>query len=605
MQVLRWALASVVALSITGCGGDSAAQKAPQAAVIDTGADPGTEPKPETASKQVKKTVTFKASDGKKLHAIITAADELKPRPLIIEFSPYGSGSAVPDFGPAYNHVFVNARGTGSSQGTWSAVGPRDQLDVAEFLEWACEQPWSNGHIGLYGFSASAIAVYNAMHLPLACVDAAALMAGTNDLYRDLLFPGGMQNILPAIAVGFGVGAPLLASLPDRMAANPLPIDLLESGLGFLLDLLPNALLLHPSEDAYWQARTQRPGPNMFPVLADTGFYDVESRGPFESYKMLRDLGVPVHLRVFGAHDGFPKTGPDPFVEYKRWFDRYLLGIENGIDKEPKVQMLVGHGSYKASLDGHFTKVDASDWPVPGTRWQSLYLDASRGGGAKSINDGQLASAPVKTKALQTYPAVTSLPTATDPNTTATIYGAGAPLFNALPFLTELALMEPLSLTYTTPVLSKDVDVVGPASLEVYLSLLLPDGDIQAVIADVWPDGSAYPVAVGRLRASYPNLVEERTVRDGSGEVVQPYADFSRKSYALPMQNRKYHVEFWPIGNRFQAGHRLRVYLTGAATYMLPVPGLNIVSVGGDAPSRLLLPVLPASDLLAAMRSTQ
>src|SRR3546814_11232123 len=36
-------------------------------------------------------------------------------------------------------------------------------------------------------------------------------------------------------------------------------------------------------------------------------FYDVESRGPFESYQMLRDLGIPVHLKTLGAHDGYPK----------------------------------------------------------------------------------------------------------------------------------------------------------------------------------------------------------------------------------------------------------------------------------------------------------
>src|SRR5207247_675594 len=77
-------------------------------------------------------------------------------------------------------------------------------------------QPWSNGHIGLYGFSASAIAVYNSMHLPLACVDAAALMAGTNELYRDLLYPGGIPNVVPELVVGFGVGLPILARLPAR-----------------------------------------------------------------------------------------------------------------------------------------------------------------------------------------------------------------------------------------------------------------------------------------------------------------------------------------------------------------------------------------------------
>ncbi|MDP1540162.1 MAG: CocE/NonD family hydrolase [Moraxellaceae bacterium] len=553
---------------------------------------------PEPAAARVQQTVSFEASDGVKIHAIITAASELKARPLIVEFSPYGMASAVPDFGPDYNHVFVHARGSGASQGVWSAVGPRDQLDVAEFLAWACEQPWSNGRIGLYGFSASAIAIYNAMHLPLSCVDAAALMAGTNDLYRDLLYPGGIPNLVPAVGVGVGVGAPLLASLPDRMQKNPLPLDMLQSGLGFLLDLAPSVLLLHPSADAYWQDRTHRPGPNRFPVLIDTGFYDVESRGPFESYKMLRASGVQVHLRVFGAHDGFPKTTAGPFPEYRRWFDRYLLDVNNGIEHEPRVQLLVGHGSYEALMDGQLTQIDANDWPVPGTRWQPLYLSAERGGAARSLNDGTLALSPPVTTARQGYPALTSLPTATDPYTTALLSaGGGSLLFRGLPFLVELGIMEPLSLTYTTPPLTDHIEIVGPASLNLFLSTLLPEGDIQAVLADVWPDGSAHPVASGRLRTSYPFIVEERTERGEDGEVVQPYNDFSVKTYAVPGQTRQYHVEFWPIGNRFQAGHRLRLYLTGAAAYMLPAPGINFVSVGGDTASHLMLPVLIGSDI--------
>lgn len=66
---------------------------------------------------------------------------------------------------------------------------------------------------------------------------------------------------------------------------------------------------------------------------------------------------------------------------------------------------------------------------------------------------------------------------------------------------------------------------------------------------------------------------------------------------------REYHVEFWPVGNRFQAGHRLRLYLTGAPTYSIPAPNLNLVAVGGQTPSRLLLPMLPGSDACAAIGS--
>src|SRR3546814_7331510 len=106
---------------------------------------------------------------------------------------------------------------------------------------------------------------------------------------------------------------------------------------------------------------TQRAGPNHFPVLADTSFYDVESRGPFESYQMLRDLGIPVHLKTLGAHDGYPNGTDGPQPAYQRWFDHFLLGTDNGVEREPKVELLIGHGSYDALKSGDFTRIEARD----------------------------------------------------------------------------------------------------------------------------------------------------------------------------------------------------------------------------------------------------
>lgn len=586
------ALLLAAAVALTACGDD----KAVPSPAISAGPDAYT-------GEIVSEVFMFSASDGARLRVTVRGDGELRPRPLIVEFSPYGLGGDIPDFGAAYNHVRVEARGTGQSSGVWTAIGARDQQDVAEVLAWACEQPWSNGHTGLYGFSASAIAVYNSLHLPLACVDAATLMAGTNDLYRDLLYPGGTMNLVPGAAVGFGVGLPvivggMLTLLQEGDFAGGL--SSVFSGVGFLGTVVQ--VLAHMTEDEFWIDRTQRPGPNRFPVLADTGFYDVESRGPFESYKMLRDQGVPVQLIVFGAHDGYPADTPGPFVEYQRWFDRYLLGRDTGVEGDAPVRLLIGHGSYEAQIAGAVTPLAAQDWPVPGTRWQTLHLDPARGNGASSINDGGLSLQPVPSQATQSYPALISLPTASDPNTTSVVNQAGAgTLFEVLPFLTELGLMAPLSLTYTTAPLQQDVDVVGPAALTIHASTLLPEADLMAVLADVWPDGSAHAVGIGRLRTSFPNLVEARTIRDERGEIVQPYADHSGKQYALPGSWREYHVEFWPIGNRFGEGHRMRLYLMGAPAYELATINLISVRVGGDTPSRLQVPVLPGSDLQAAL----
>ena len=491
------------------------------------------------------------------------------------------------------------------STGVWSAVGPRDQQDVAEFLEWACTQPWSNGQIGLYGFSASAIAVYNSMHLPLACVKAAALMAGTNDLYRDLLYPGGIPNIVPGFVVGFGVGLPILAASPQRFQEGQSPLEPLAAGIGILglaIDL--NA---HPTEDEYWLARTQRPGPNTFPVLANTGFYDVESRGPFESYQMLRDEGVPVHLRVLGAHDGVPAGTPGPFPEYRRWFDRFLLGTENGIDAEPRVQLLLGQRELRgADRRGRHARRAATIGHCRARAGSALYLDGKRGGGAVSTNDGTLAAAPPAAQVRLPHVALTSLPTATDPNTTSTVAAGGASaLFEAVPLLTQLALVEPLALTWSTPRFAADLDVdrtgeprdprrdaaPGRRSLRDRRRRVA-----RRQLARRRHRAAAHELSARRRRA----LADRRRGPDGAA-VPGPLQRRrrrrrSRRASTASSSGRS------AIAS--PAGHRLRVYLVGAPAYQLPAPNLGFVSVGGATPSRLLLPVAPGQDFCASLPSS-
>ncbi|MCW2991369.1 MAG: CocE/NonD family hydrolase, partial [Solirubrobacterales bacterium] len=350
----------------------------------------------------------FIASDGVHLHAALGAEGSIAPRPTIIEFSPYAPGCCAAIAGPAYNYVQVHARGTGDSDGRWSATGPRDQADVAEFLGWACRQPWSNGDLALYGFSASAIVAYNAMDLDLPCLRTAVLMAGTADLYRDLLYVGGIPNFAPGAAVLGQIGALTIGAGAQRMQRNPASGP--EVAAGQLQ--LGADYLSHSTEDAYWQDRTLDPSRLTVPILADTSFYDVESRGPFEAFKLTRHLGS--QLMVMGAHDGVPAGSGGQFPRYKRWFDHYLLGAANGIESEPHVQLWLGNGGREEFLAGRVTRLQGDDWPLPGTRWTPLYLDGQA-----------LSEQPARAEATRTYPFAPSNPIASDPYTTGVVAGMG------------------------------------------------------------------------------------------------------------------------------------------------------------------------------------
>ena len=52
-----------------------------------------------------------------------------------------------------YVQVTVDARGTGSSRGRWAAFSARENKDAGEVMNWAAEQPWSDGTTGMTGAS--------------------------------------------------------------------------------------------------------------------------------------------------------------------------------------------------------------------------------------------------------------------------------------------------------------------------------------------------------------------------------------------------------------------------------------------------------------------
>ena len=62
-------------------------------------------------------------------------------------------------------------------------------------------------------------------------------------------------------------------------------------------------------------------------------------------------------------------------------------------------------------------------------------------------------------------------------------------------------------------------------------------------------------------------------------------------------QERRYHVELWPIGNQFDAGHRLRLHVLGVSGASQPTtPAVNTIRLG-EGGSRLHFPILPGSGI--------
>ena len=94
-------------------------------------------------------------------------------------------------------------------------------------------------------------------------------------------------------------------------------------------------------------------------------------------------------------------------------------------------------------------------------------------------------------------------------------------------------------LTYTTAPFEQDVEVTGPVRVRLWACSSAPDTDFVARLVDVYPDGRAYNLTDGIVRARF---------RDGtSASLLEP-----GRPYAFD-------IDLWATSNVFLAGHRVRL----------------------------------------------
>ena len=89
----------------------------------------------------------------------------------------------------------VSVRGTGSSEGVFtSPFAPQEGADGKTMIDWAAEQPWCDGNVGMYGnFYAGVSQLEVAAQHPKA-LKALAASEIWGDTYEELCYPGGIFN---------------------------------------------------------------------------------------------------------------------------------------------------------------------------------------------------------------------------------------------------------------------------------------------------------------------------------------------------------------------------------------------------------------------------
>ncbi|WP_207944998.1 CocE/NonD family hydrolase [Actinomadura rubrisoli] len=467
-----------------------------------------------------------------------------------------------------YVVVVQDVRGQYKSDGTFYPYRS-EGTDGYDTIEWAARLPHANGKVGMYGFSYPGLTQWMPATLRPPHLVTIIPAFTSSDYYDGWTYEGG------ALYQSFTQSWPLDSIANSAVRRYP-DGEALDAGMrqasknlfskwywSLPLNKFPPLhpkdprvapwfydWIKHPSNDAYWQRwsiRTRYPQVQV-PSLNLGGWYDIFLDGTAENFAGVQAKGGTEAARKgstlllgpwthggTGRRSGDVDFGPDAAVAIDdlqlRWFDHWLKGARNGVEKDPAVKVFVmGANKWRT----------AASWPIPGTVNTKYYLhsagDANTLTGSGSLSTSAPAGGAEAATDRYRY----------DPrNPVPSFGGRFQSSVPGGPHDQRLIEQRPDVLVYSTPALEKDTEVTGPISVTLYASSSARDTDWTAKLTDVSPDGTSMLIQYGIQRARYRDSLE-------------------RPSLIRPGKVYKYTIKIWPTGNVFKAGHRLRLEISSS-----------------------------------------
>lgn len=531
--------------------------------------------------------------DGVHLFANVYRPAEHGRFPTILVRTPYGKGediltnySAFVDRGYAF--VVEDVRGRYESEGVFEPLiqEPKDGDDT---LNWIARQPWSDGKIGMMGGSYLGIAQWkvalmNNPHLKAIC----PVVSGSDDYFDRFYSPGGAMKLGNRLLwLSENMRAP--AYRPPDFSRFVLALPLRDADVlatGHRLELFQRALD-HPAYDSFWQSISTRKRLDQIhvPVFSVGGWYDNFVESDLAAYSVLR-RSSNVHRILIGPwpHSmsikfsgvDFGKESGAPIRRLQlQWFDQWLKGKDTPIMSQPPVRIFVmGANRWR----------DEREWPIARAKVTPFYFAGK--GHANTLNgDGTLASKAPKHAAPDEFVFDPHVPVPT---------GGGSVCCNPKVFAWGPMDQRPVErrqdvLVFSSPVLTRDLEVTGPIQVVLYAATSAPDTDFTAKLVDVFPNGEARNLTDGILRLRYRDSIE-------------------KPEKAKPGQIYKLILDAGVTSNVFLKGHRVRLEISSSNFPRFdrnPNTGRPIAdekelriahqTVYHDRahPSRVLLPVIP------------
>lgn len=476
----------------------------------------------------------------------------------------------------------VSARGTSCSTGTFDAFSAQESSDGAAAVEWAARQAWSNGRVGMFGDSFPGITQLGVAGLRPPHLDAVAPFQVTSDLYRDVAYPGGIQNTgFGAFWAGIDEPSNSLRSGADQAVATDDP-TCARALAGYLASTPTHNIalqgLLHPYDDAFWQAH--RPGANAaridVPVFDCLAWQDDEVSSRGNSYLSELDPARTWVVATNGYHGMCELSSPQITQELVAFFDQFVKGADDGFESTPHIQ--IWHDTH---TDGAADNVpswitDFGSYSSVPVRPLSLYFGAA---GTLSLTPPESQQPPTS----YVYPGPSL---GTEDGMVAgqhnLLWKAGEPPGG--------------SVAYTSPPLTQDAEFFGSGSANIWLSSTAPDTDLQITLTEIRPDGEEVYVARGWLSAS------KRALDPARSTVLAPYQTDQQADARplLPGTPTYMRVQLWPFDYVFRKGSSIRIWIdapTGMTGGWLfdPVepPAVNSVFADSQHQSAIVLGYLP------------
>jgi len=525
--------------------------------------------------------------DGVNLGAFRVSPDEPgKKFPAIVEMNPYRKDDAPYTrdilrsqylFAENGYHVLrADIRGVGASEGSSVEMWhPTERKDAYDLVEWVASQPWCDGNVGMWGSSYGGNTSYyaaaeGAPHLkaiiPMHCADDTYLAQYRGGCLRPFLFDHyaplmTARNFCPPIP---SVSTEKWIDIWDQHVKNNVPWSI--------------AFLQNQTDGKFWKARSlveyDRIKCAAFIIDGWQDWHATAGLNIYQKIKCPKKILIGPWSHFGGSQVGNSGPPPDtavpgPGVDYlrecKKWFDYWLKGIENNVDKEPPVTIFVRKyttpSTYQVRENGGYRY--ENEWPLLRAKNQSFYFSpkGELKTSVENLESGDL---------MESYAYNPVVGIMAEPR-------AGQSEFRTA--LDQRA-DELNSLVFTSELLETDIEVTGQPHATLYASSTADVTLFCVKLCDVATDGTSALVTMGKMNATHRESQEELSPLE-PGRIYELQLDLKACSYV------------------FSKGHRIRVDISSSdVPDAWPTPKLctNSIHMGKHRASRIVLPVVEHPD---------